>query len=211
MVFFELKESTDQNREKLVAACNKYLSDHDGTVYYSAGVMAQDLDRDVNDRDFDVALHVVFKNKAAHDKYLPHPRHLKFIEENKELWEGVRVFDSYVAVKEDTKSARIPLPDLAAYFAGMIRGKVVSKRNGGVVVVVEEVVKVWKPNRAENPKSLVGKKVVVDAPKGREASIARFVKSLKVGEAVVLDVAHKKGESLTILELTEEQREKVRD
>ena len=71
MVFFKLKESTDQNKEKLVAACDKYLSDHEGTVYYSAGVMAQDLDRDVNDRDFDVALHVVFKNKAAHDTPTP--------------------------------------------------------------------------------------------------------------------------------------------
>ena len=211
MVFFKLKESTEQNKKKLVAACNKYLSDHDGTVYYSAGVMAQDLDREVNDRDFDVALHVVFKNKAAHDKYLPHPRHLKFIEENKELWEGVRVFDSYVAVKKDTVSAWIPLPDSAAHYAGMIRGKVVSKREHGIVVAVEEVVKVWKANRAENPKSLVGKNVLIGAPRERESAIARFVNNLKAGEAVVLDVAHMKGESLTVLELTEEQREKVRD
>lgn len=100
MVFFTLADDTPDNQHKLVAACDKYLTGHDGTVYYSAGAIAQDFDRDVNDRDFDVALHVVFANKAAHDKYQTHPRHLKFIEENKELWSKVRVFDSYVSGKE---------------------------------------------------------------------------------------------------------------
>jgi hypothetical protein len=41
----------------------------------------------------------VFKDKAAHDKYQTHERHLKFIEENKALWGKVRVFDSYIKVK----------------------------------------------------------------------------------------------------------------
>ncbi|GIW96269.1 MAG: hypothetical protein KatS3mg110_4310 [Pirellulaceae bacterium] len=99
MVFFKLKESTPEARQKLVAACQKYLSGHEGTVYFSVGVLAEDLNRDVNDRDFDVALHLVFANKAAHDKYQGHPRHLKFIEENRDSWSKVRVFDSYVQTK----------------------------------------------------------------------------------------------------------------
>ncbi len=33
---------------------------------------------------FDVALHLVFANKQAHDTYHTHPRHLKFIKENKD-------------------------------------------------------------------------------------------------------------------------------
>ena len=44
----------------------------------------------MNDRDWDVALHLVFADKAAHDKYQDHPEHLKFIEENKANWEKVR-------------------------------------------------------------------------------------------------------------------------
>jgi len=96
MVFFKLKDSTPEGRAKLVAACKKYLSKHEGTVYFSAGVIAEDFQREVNDRDFDVALHVVFKNKDAHDAYQTHERHLKFIEENKDTWAKVRVFDSYV-------------------------------------------------------------------------------------------------------------------
>ena len=96
MVFFTLKEDTDAAKQKLVAACKKYLSSHEGTVYYSAGAIAQDFDREVNDRDFHVALHLVFKNKAAHDKYQTHPQHLKFIQENRNNWSNVRVFDSYL-------------------------------------------------------------------------------------------------------------------
>jgi hypothetical protein len=96
MVYFSLKDNSADARQKLVDACKKYLGDHDGTVYFSAGVIADDFKRDVNDRDFDVALHLVFKDKAAHDKYQDHSRHKKFIEENKENWKKVRVFDSIV-------------------------------------------------------------------------------------------------------------------
>ncbi len=97
MVYFTLKDSTPANRETMLAACNKYLSDHEGTLYYSAGELCKELNREVNVMDFDIALHVVFKNKAAHDVYQTHPRHLKFIEENKPLWAKVRVFDSYLS------------------------------------------------------------------------------------------------------------------
>lgn len=96
MVFFTLKDGTPQNREKLVAACKKYLTGHPGTVYFSAGTRAADLDREVNDKEFDVALHVVFKDKASHDQYQDAPKHLQFISENKDSWAKVRVFDSYV-------------------------------------------------------------------------------------------------------------------
>ena len=79
MVFFTLAEDNQANRDTLVAACQKYLSDHKGTVHFSAGSIADDLDREVNDREFDVALHLVFANKAAHDTYETHPQHLESI------------------------------------------------------------------------------------------------------------------------------------
>jgi hypothetical protein len=96
MVFFKLKDGTAENRAKLVEACKKYLSNHDGTVYFSAGTIAAGFDRDVNDKDFDVALHLVFEDKAAHDKYQEHDRHKQFIAENKDAWAKVRVFDSEI-------------------------------------------------------------------------------------------------------------------
>ena len=94
MVYFKLKDATPENRQKLVDACDKYLADHDGVVFYSAGVIADDFKREVNDRDWDVALHLVFTDKAAHDKYAVDKEHQKFIDENKENWAKVRVFDS---------------------------------------------------------------------------------------------------------------------
>ena len=94
MVYFKLKDATPQNRQKLVDACKKLLSTHEGTAYFAAGVRSEQFQHEFNDQAWDVALHIVFVNKAAHDKYQTHPDHLKFIEENKELWSGVRVFDS---------------------------------------------------------------------------------------------------------------------
>jgi hypothetical protein len=97
MVYFKLKDNSGAYRAKLSAACKLYLSGHEGTVSFGTGTRAGDFNRDVNDRDFDVSLHLVFVNKEAHDKYHVHPRHLKFIEENKDNWEKVRVFDSYLS------------------------------------------------------------------------------------------------------------------
>jgi hypothetical protein len=100
MVYFKLKDASPEAKQKLVDACDKYLSNHPGTVYYSAGIRAEEMNREVNDVGFDVALHVVFANDAAHDAYQKHDRHLKFIAENKDNWESVRVFDSRVPVKK---------------------------------------------------------------------------------------------------------------
>ena len=100
-VYFALHEPSPENRRKLVESCHKYLSGHPGTVFYAAGTLA-DLDRPVNVRDWDVGLHVVFQDRAAHDAYQMAPEHLKFVEENKPTWKQVRVFDS------DVTGARIP-------------------------------------------------------------------------------------------------------
>lgn len=94
MVYFKLKDGSAENKQKLVEACKKYLADHEGIVFFSAGVLADGFKREVNDREWDVALHLVFADKHAHDKYQDHPEHLKFIEENKAGWAKVRVFDS---------------------------------------------------------------------------------------------------------------------
>ena len=95
-VFFKLKDPSPAAKQALVAACQNYLSDHTGTVWFAAGVLANEFDREVNDRDFDVALHVVFANKTAHDQYQTAPKHEQFIQEQRDNWQTVRVFDSWV-------------------------------------------------------------------------------------------------------------------
>ncbi len=54
-------------------------------------------DRPVNDRDFDIALQTVFRDRAAHDAYQVAPRHKQFIAENSAMWAKVRVFDADVS------------------------------------------------------------------------------------------------------------------
>jgi hypothetical protein len=96
MVFFELKDKSPEAKKKLVDACYKYLKNHDGVLYFSAGPRAEDVKEKVSAADWDVALHIVFKDKASLQKYGPHPDHQKFIAENKDAWKGVKVYDSVV-------------------------------------------------------------------------------------------------------------------
>lgn len=96
VVVVELKEHTDAARDEFVKSCHKYLSGHEGTLYYAVGKFADDVVEPVSDRAFDVVIHLVFENKAAEQKYLKDPRHVKFVEENASKFAKVRVFDSYV-------------------------------------------------------------------------------------------------------------------
>lgn len=95
-VYFSLKDSSDAAKSNLVAACHKYLKDHEGVVFFAAGARAADFKREANDVGFDVALNIVFKGKADHDRYQVHEKHKQFIQENLANWSQVRVFDSYV-------------------------------------------------------------------------------------------------------------------
>lgn len=92
-VFFTLKNRDDASIEKLLDACQEYLTGHEGAVEFAIGKREPRYDRPVN-LDFDVALHVVFADEAAHDQYQVAPRHLTFIERNKETWASVQIFDS---------------------------------------------------------------------------------------------------------------------
>ena len=68
-------------------------------VFFAAGPRVEESTRPVNVQDWDVALHVVFDSKDLHDKYQDADDHHKFIDENKQNWKSVRVFDSFIAEK----------------------------------------------------------------------------------------------------------------
>jgi hypothetical protein len=97
-VYFTLRDASPEAKAKLVEACRRHLTGHEGTVFFAAGTRAAEMARDVNDRDYDVSLHVYFRDKAAHDTYQDHPRHKEFIAEMSANWKAVRVFDSWVEV-----------------------------------------------------------------------------------------------------------------
>jgi hypothetical protein len=95
-VFFKLKDNSPAKVAELVAACKKYLNVQAGIVFFAAGTLCAELDREVNVRDWDVGLHIVFVDKAAHDAYQDDATHNQFIAENKANWSAVKVFDSLV-------------------------------------------------------------------------------------------------------------------
>ena len=95
-VFFTLKDTSDAAVEALVDDCYSYLKDHPGVIYFSAGRIVAEHNRDVNVTDFQAGFTVVFTNKSYHDLYQDAEQHKIFLDRNKANWELVRVFDTYV-------------------------------------------------------------------------------------------------------------------
>jgi hypothetical protein len=95
-VYFRLKDRSPAAIERLVAGCREHLSGHPGEVVFAVGTCA-DYDRQVNDRDYDVALVIVFDSHASHDAYQTAERHNQFIAEHADTWAKVRVFDTDLA------------------------------------------------------------------------------------------------------------------
>jgi hypothetical protein len=95
-VFFTLKDASDSAVENLIEDCYTYLKDHPGVIYFSAGRLVSEHNRDVNITDFHVGLHVVFASKSYHDQYQDAEQHKIFIDRNKANWAKLRVFDTYV-------------------------------------------------------------------------------------------------------------------
>ncbi|MBN2128619.1 MAG: Dabb family protein [Sedimentisphaerales bacterium] len=95
-VYFTLNDNSPAARARLVEACYKYLKDHPGVTFFAAGEIVEAHAREVNVRDWDVGLHVVFKTRAHHDLYQEAEAHHTFIAENQDNWKTVRVFDTFV-------------------------------------------------------------------------------------------------------------------
>ena len=95
-VYFSLNQDSPEARQRLIAACKQYLTGHPGTLFFAAGGLADDIQWSISDRNFHVALHVVFQTKAYHDQYQDSARHQQFLDETSADWDDVRVFDAYI-------------------------------------------------------------------------------------------------------------------
>jgi hypothetical protein len=94
-VYFTLNDSRPRAVQAMIEDCHRYLAPLPGIVFYAAGT-ACEVDRAVSDGDYDVALHVVFEDRAALDAYMNAPKHIEFMEKHEGNWKDVRVFDSNV-------------------------------------------------------------------------------------------------------------------
>jgi hypothetical protein len=91
-VYFTLKDESPSERERFLASCRKHLDQHEGLESFGVGVLA-DVAAPANVRDFHVGMAMLFCDRAAHDRYVEHPRHQQFLDENEAGWAEVRVFD----------------------------------------------------------------------------------------------------------------------
>ena len=95
VVCFKLKDASADSITSFVAACKKHLDIPALQQHFYVTTLAH-YTRPVNDREFDVALNIVFKTPAAHDEYQAGAAHHAFMHECEPLWSKARVFDSYV-------------------------------------------------------------------------------------------------------------------
>lgn len=92
-VFFWLKSDLNEIdihefREGLNSLC-----DIDGVDAGRWGIPVKS-DREVVDDGFQFSLYLNFVDSEAEKRYQIHPVHLKFVEEHKDKWTSVKVFDS---------------------------------------------------------------------------------------------------------------------
>ena len=95
-VYFTLKDDSETARCLLIDDCYKYLEEHPGIVFFSAGALAEEMNRPVNDRDFDVGLHILFKSRKYHDDYQVSEKHQQLVKKYMDKCSRIRVFDSLV-------------------------------------------------------------------------------------------------------------------
>ena len=95
-VYFTLKDNSQDAKTNLIQGCHRHLKSQPGILHFAIGARAEEMQRPINVRDFDVALHIIFADKQAHDAYQKSPGHQKLVAEHKDNFELLRVFDTYV-------------------------------------------------------------------------------------------------------------------
>ena len=98
--------------------------------------------------------------------------------------------------------ARGGLPDGIRGFRGMLVGTVAKKLDLGFVLRVGKIGKVWRKNKAKNPKAAIGKelRLVLPAKSRLGERHRKTLRSLKAGDRVSVEAIHYEGNHLTIVE-----------
>lgn len=100
------------------------------------------------------------------------------------------------AQSTELKESPDELPAGVKDFSGMLVGRLAAKdvEKGRFVVLVEAVPRVWRNNKADSPKSLVGKTVEVDGVFGKFLDVLVVMKK---GETIEFEAKHNGGTRLT--------------
>ena len=92
MVFFWLKDSTDA--DAFIQATKEFVSKVEVVRAFHLGKPAG-TPREVVDNSYSVSLVVTFDSKEDQDIYQNHPVHVQYVEDNKDKWTTVKIFDSW--------------------------------------------------------------------------------------------------------------------
>jgi hypothetical protein len=95
MVYFKMADRLPKTKARFIEYCREYLSGHEGQTF-SVGSRVVEMQRDVNARDFEVAMNMIFKSKKFYDKYNTDARHKKFIFVTAGMSSARKVYDSYI-------------------------------------------------------------------------------------------------------------------
>ncbi len=92
MVFFWLKPDVDA--DAFIKSTRAFVSAVPEVVSFHLGKPAG-TPREVVDNSYSVNLVVTFASKEDQDSYQTHPAHIKYVEENKDKWTDVKIYDSW--------------------------------------------------------------------------------------------------------------------
>ncbi len=90
VVLVQLKDPT--RIEELIVDCDRALPGIPGVAAYSCGVPL-DMGRTNVAKDYDVGIYVGFADADAYRAYVDDPRHLALVEQWRDGWKAVRIFD----------------------------------------------------------------------------------------------------------------------
>jgi Stress responsive A/B Barrel Domain len=79
IVIFWTKPENPKAADELVAGMNRYLRPIPGVLQFHVGRMVPS-ERPVVDQSYQVALNILFADKATQDAYQVHPLHVEFVE-----------------------------------------------------------------------------------------------------------------------------------
>lgn len=92
-VFFWLKDPDNPDKRKKFEKGLEGLASVETIKIVQIGIPA-DTNRDVIDNSYHYSFLAGFKDKAGHDVYQKHQKHLDFIDKCADLWERVLVYDT---------------------------------------------------------------------------------------------------------------------
>ena len=94
-VFFWLKDPKNKKDHDKLLAGLKGLGKIEYIKMSHIGLPSvNNFDKSVTDASYSFSVLLIFNNKSDEEKYLVHPLHKKFIDDHKNLWSKVVVYDS---------------------------------------------------------------------------------------------------------------------